>query len=594
MGIVSRPSETVGASTGVPTGAYAEANQGYRFINWILDNTPVSSVFTITPASGTDGLYHSGNYTAVFEEIVYNVSYNAGNDDYNGSIPDTSLVTVNKNVTAAPGLELDGYVFTEWNTAKNGSGTGFIPDTAELDFFVLSDLADDADNVILYGQWTRMYNVTFDADGGSPEPSPTATTVPENATVAEPSPAPAKTGFVFNGWKADGSDELYNFSAAVTGDLNLKADYTENMTTITYASSNETMGAVDRSNETVGVVTGQPSGATAEAAYGYRFVSWTLNSAEVSSNATLIPEKDASSGLYTAADYIAGFAEMVYRVSYDANNADYNGSIPDGSLVTLNESVTAAPALELDDCVFTEWNTAEDGSGKSFAPDTAELNFSELSGLADENDIVTLYGQWSRLYNVTVENGTADKPRTVKGDTVNITANETAGYTFQKWNVTSGSITLENGSAAETSFTMPAENVIIEAVYAKNSFTIRADAGAKGTITPYGNVTVPDGGRMTFRMIPYIGWHINDVIVDNESVGPVSAYTFNAVDRNHTIYVTYEADPASTTAAPTAANVKTLIDHLVNGRPLDGNYDFDRNGVIDGRDLIILQQTMRF
>ena len=93
-------------------------------------------------------------------------------------------------------------------------------------------------------------------------------------------------------------------------------------------------------------------------------------------------------------------------------------------------------------------------------------------------------------------------------------------------------------------------------------------------------------------MIPYVGWRIHDVIVDGESVGPVSSYTFNAVDCDHSIRVTYKTDTPET-AAPTVENLKKLIDRLVNETPLDGNYDFDRNGVIDGRDLILMQMRMR-
>ena len=42
----------------------------------------------------------------------------------------------------------------------------------------------------------------------------------------------------------------------------------------------------------------------------------------------------------------------------------------------------------------------------------------------------------------------------------------------------------------------------------------------------------------------------------------------------------------------TQESVSKLIDYLVNGTPLDDNYDFDRNGVVDGRDLIVLQQAI--
>ena len=97
---------------------------------------------------------------------------------------------------------------------------------------------------------------------------------------------------------------------------------------------------------------------------------------------------------------------------------------------------------------------------------------------------------------------------------------------------------------------------------------------------------------MTFRIMPYEGWDIGEIIVDGVSVAPASSYTFTNVTENHTIRVTAVQIPED--AAPLSAeSVRKLIDYLVNGKDLDGNYDFDRNGIVDGRDLIILQQAMR-
>lgn len=54
------------------------------------------------------------------------------------------------------------------------------------------------------------------------------------------------------------------------------------------------------------------------------------------------------------------------------------------------------------------------------------------------------------------------------GDMVHITADERAGYTFTKWAVQAGKIILADAQAASTSFTMPAGDVSVEAVYERN------------------------------------------------------------------------------------------------------------------------------
>ena len=48
--------------------------------------------------------------------------------------------------------------------------------------------------------------------------------------------------------------------------------------------------------------------------------------------------------------------------------------------------------------------------------------------------------------------------------------------------------------------------------------TIHASAGTGGTISPVGNVTVPDGGDLSFTITPNDGYQIKDILVDGESV----------------------------------------------------------------------------
>ena len=95
---------------------------------------------------------------------------------------------------------------------------------------------------------------------------------------------------------------------------------------------------------------------------------------------------------------------------------------------------------------------------------------------------------------------------------------------------------------------------------------------------------------MTYRIMPYDGWELAEILVDGVPVQPVGlTYTFKGVTESHTIHVS-----AIKSSEPTPERyVDVLIDHLLNGTEIDVNaYDLDKNGVIDGRDLILLQQTM--
>jgi hypothetical protein len=76
----------------------------------------------------------------------------------------------------------------------------------------------------------------------------------------------------------------------------------------------------------------------------------------------------------------------------------------------------------------------------------------------------------------------------------------------------------------------------ITAHFTRQQYTIVALVnGVGGTIDPSGTVTVTYGEDITFTITPYNGYHIFDVLVDNASQGPISMYTFHAVNMNHSI-----------------------------------------------------------
>jgi hypothetical protein len=72
---------------------------------------------------------------------------------------------------------------------------------------------------------------------------------------------------------------------------------------------------------------------------------------------------------------------------------------------------------------------------------------------------------------------------------------------------------------------------------------ITATAGEGGNIYPSGGVIVDKGKSQSFTIIPDEGYWIEDVLVDDESVGVVENYTFENVQQNHTIHVTFASPP---------------------------------------------------
>jgi hypothetical protein len=67
------------------------------------------------------------------------------------------------------------------------------------------------------------------------------------------------------------------------------------------------------------------------------------------------------------------------------------------------------------------------------------------------------------------------------------------------------------------------------------TFTITANAGAYGSISPFGLVHVNSGANQRFSIVPNPYYSIGAVYVDGINVGAVSSYTFTNVTANHTI-----------------------------------------------------------
>ena len=161
-------------------------------------------------------------------------------------------------------------------------------------------------------------------------------------------------------------------------------------------------------------------------------------------------------------------------------------------------------------------------------------------------------------YAVTVTNGSGSG-QYAQGETVTITASASpSGQQFKEWEIVSGNITLASSTSETTSFTMPAEEVNVKAIYEAvhlTESTITATAGANGTISPSGAVKVTAGGSQTFTISPSSGYVIDTLKVDGLEVTAATSYTFSDVNTNHTIEVTFKQE--SQTPEVTAPSITT-------------------------------------
>ena len=104
------------------------------------------------------------------------------------------------------------------------------------------------------------------------------------------------------------------------------------------------------------------------------------------------------------------------------------------------------------------------------------------------------------------------------------------------------------GAVTSYTFTNVTANHTIAASFAIDTYTITAIAGANGSITPSGAVTVDLWRQPGFTITPAAGYHVADVLVDGVSVGAVTSYTFTNVTANHTIAASFAINTYTITA----------------------------------------------
>jgi len=299
-----------------------------------------------------------------------------GNTSNGGS---TAVQTTNAaTALTTNGYTKSGYTFSGWNTAANGSGSSYA-DGSTYGF---------AADLTLYAQWTLIppiaHTVTFMGngfDGGS--------TTPEASTIPMPLTTNGftRSGYTFTGWNTvangiagitylDGT--TYSFAA----DLTLYAQWTAIPAvahTVTFLGSGFDGGAT--TPETNFVPAAFISNGFTRA--GYTFTNW--NTAINGSGAAY-----ANGTTYSFAADLTLFAQwtlippIVYTVTFAGNGFDGGATPPESSTAPTPLTPNGFARTSY---TFTNWNTADHGSGLSY------INGASYSFASD----LTLYAQWTAI-----------------------------------------------------------------------------------------------------------------------------------------------------------------------------------------------------
>ncbi|MGL4615034.1 MAG: InlB B-repeat-containing protein, partial [Shewanella sp.] len=195
---------------------------GYTFVSWN------------TKADGTGTTWDFENDLMPTNELtlyaIYSTNKYVTTFNLNGGtsvIPQAQTVDYNSTLTEPEIPTKNGYIFIEWNTESDGSGTAWNFNTSLM----------PANDQTLYAQWTKNnYQVTFDIQGGDSS-VPQVQTIDFDSKVTEPA-VPTKEGSTFVSWNtaADGSGTTWNFATdkMPANNITLYAQWSINKYTVSY------------------------------------------------------------------------------------------------------------------------------------------------------------------------------------------------------------------------------------------------------------------------------------------------------------------------------------------------------------------------
>jgi len=572
----------------------------------VLGNVGVPDTLTLagytfggwnTQANGSGTTYQAGNtfpmsagavtLYAIWNSDINPVTYDANGGSGNVPVDTNSPYLAGATVTVlgnigTPILTKLYHTFGGWNTQANGSGTTYQAGNS----FSMPTHA-----VTLYAIWIPdTYPVTYDANGGSgnipvDEGSPyvVGATVTVLGNVGTPSLT--KLYHTFGGWntQANGSGTTYqagNTFPMTANAVKLYAIWTADTYPVTYDANGGS------GNVPVDVNSPYAFGATVTVLGNagtppltklyHTFGGW--NTQANGSGTTYL----AGTTFLMPAIAVTLYAIWIpdtYSVTYNANGGTGNVPVDPNSPYAVGVTVTilgniGTPPLTKTNYTFSGWNTQANGSGTTYHAG---------NGFPMPANAVTLYAIWTAdTYQVTYDpnGGSGNVPVDagspyVVGATVTVLANigtptlTKLYHTFGGWN------TRANGSGttyhAGTTFPMPANAVILYAIWIPDTYSVTYDAnGGTGnapvdanspyvfgaTVTVLGNIGTPPLTKLYYT---FGGWNTQangsgiTYHAGNNFPMPASAVTLYAIWIPDTYPVTYNAN-GGTGNAPVDAN----------------------------------------
>lgn len=336
-----------------------DPNNGYTVDNMI----PAGAYMTNSSDYGSTGLV-SSSITVVLTQ--YNVSYNP---DGGTPQPENGIYTIETSDFFLPTVTKNGYTFGGWKYNGNMVNTTALPTTTERAGNV-SMTFDATWNVI-------SYKVVYDVDGGVALPDGSYNI----ETALTSLPTPQREGYVFDGWYR-GNQKVTSIPAG-TGDVTLKAHWTEISYTLSFKTNNGTsLADISYTKTQPGTL---PSGLTKE---GYMFGGWFLDENFTGSKLEAVPFPAGTAGQTNIPVMVyAKWTPTPYTITFNTNG----GSDQDALRYTIETETFKLP-------------TRTTKAGYTFVGWYIDENLTEPYGevVKGTHGDFTLYAKWE-LAQYTIE-----------------------------------------------------------------------------------------------------------------------------------------------------------------------------------------------
>ena len=328
------------------------------------------------------------------------------------------------------------------------------------------------------------------------------------------------TGHTFVGWYDNENltgSPVTAIGGTETGNKEYWAKWEANAYTVTLNTNGGTINNGNVTSYTYGVGATLPTDVTRT---GYTFKGWYDNEGLTGNPVTAISNTETGNK-----EYWAKWEINQYTITFDTAG----GSVVTPITQNYGTAITAPADPTKNGYTFVGWNP-------------------EIPATMPAKDL-TVTAQWTLdLYTISynLNNGTATgnpDSYTVESDAITLNTPTRPGYTFTGWSGTgldgenNMTVTIPTGSTGNRTYT--AHWRYNGSGHSYSYYTIKATAGAGGSISPSGNVSVREGRDQTFTITPDKGYAVANVKIDGKSIGAVKSYTFENVRRTHTIEVIF-------------------------------------------------------